>query len=147
MDLETLFSLSNLLVMPFWIIMIFLPGWQWTRRIMRSLLVIIPPAVIYALLIIPNLGTVLPGVASPSLAGIAGLLGTPTIAFAGWMHYLAFDLFVGRWVYLNSRARGISGWLMAPIMFFTLMLGPVGLLLYLGIRAMARGNPDEVGVI
>ncbi len=144
MDLETLFSLSNLVVMPFWILMIFLPGWAWTQRIMRSSLVIVPPALFYALLILPNLGAVLSGVASPTLAGISALLGTPEAAFAGWMHYLAFDLFVGRWEYLDSRVRGISGWLMAPALFFTLMLGPVGYLIYLGVRAVVRNRTNTV---
>jgi hypothetical protein len=146
MDLETLFSLSNLAVMPFWILMIFLPGWAWTRRIIQSPLVILPPALIYALLIFPNLGTVLTRVASPTLAGITTLLGTPNLALAGWMHYLAFDLFVGRWEYLDSRACGISGWLMAPALFFTLMLGPVGFLIYLGVRVVVRGRPDNTHV-
>ena len=30
MSFDTLFSLSNLLVMPFWFLMIFLPHWRWT---------------------------------------------------------------------------------------------------------------------
>ena len=130
--------------MPFWILMIFLPGWSWTRRIMQSPLVIVLPALIYAALILPNLGVVLSGVASPTLAGIAALLGTPEAAFAGWMHYLAFDLFVGRWEYLDSRVRGISGWLMAPALIFTLMLGPVGFLIYLGVRAVGRSQTVTV---
>ena len=49
-------------------------------------------------------------------------------------HFLAFDLFVGRWVYLDSRERGISAWLMAPILLVVLMLGPLGFILYLVVR-------------
>ena len=110
---------------------------------MRSPLVIAPPAILYAILILPALDTVLAGVASPTLAGIAELLGAPQLAFAGWMHYLAFDLFVGRWAYLDSRGHGVSGWIMAPILLFTLMLGPVGFLLYLGARGLGRSGTAE----
>jgi hypothetical protein len=77
-------------------------------------------------------------VLSPSLAGIAALLGTPAGATIAWVHFLAFDLLVGRWAYLDSRERGVSAWLMGPVLFFTLMLGPVGFLLYLAVRALHR---------
>ncbi len=141
MELETLFLLCNLLVMPFWLLMILLPGWRWTRRIMQSPLVIAPPALVYVALILPNLGDILPAVFNPSLDGLIALLSVPQAAFAGWMHYLAFDLFVGRWAYLDSRERAISAWLMVPVLFFTLMLGPIGFLLYLALRAAYRQAP------
>ena len=35
--MDTLFAISNLLVMPFWLAMILLPRWRWTVRIMASL--------------------------------------------------------------------------------------------------------------
>ena len=50
------------------------------------------------------------------------------------MHFLAFDLFVGRWAYLDSRQRGITAWLVSPILLLILMVGPLGLLLYLIVR-------------
>ena len=39
-----------------------------------------------------------------------------------------------RWAYLDSQARSLSAWLMAPVLFLTLMLGPMGLLAYLVLR-------------
>jgi hypothetical protein len=53
------------------------------------------------------------------------------------VHFLAFDLFVGRWVYLESRERQVSTWIMAPLLFLTLTLGPAGFLLYLVVRPLA----------
>ena len=53
---------------------------------------------------------------------------------AGWIHYLCFDLFIGSWEVRDSEQRGISHWLVLPCLFFTFMLGPVGLLLYFTIR-------------
>ena len=63
-------------------------------------------------------------------------LGEPAGATIGWVHFLAFDLFVGRWAYLDSRERSISAWLMAPVLFFTLMFGPMGFVLYLVLRTI-----------
>lgn len=128
--METLFSLSNLLVMPFWLAMIVLPRWRWTLRIMSSLWPIVPAAVLYAVLVVPNLAALLPMLTNPELAAIAALLGTPQGAIVAWAHFLAFDLFVGRWVYLDGRAIGLSAWIVSPILFFVLMVGPAGFLLY-----------------
>ena len=75
---------------------------------------------------------------NPTLDGIAGLLGTPAGAAVGWVHFLAFDLFVGRWAYLDSRERGISAWLVSPTLFFVFMAGPLGLLLYLAVRWLSQ---------
>ena len=54
---------------------------------------------------------------------------------AGWVHYLAFDLFVGAWIVATAPKYGIAHWLVLPCLFFTLMAGPVGLLLYFILRA------------
>ena len=136
MQLEQLFSLSNLTVMPFWLLMIVLPRWRWTERIMRSPLVALLPALIYAALVLPRFGVIFAAVRNPDLAGIVALLGTPEGATIAWAHFLAFDLLAGRWVYLDSRERGVSALLMAPILFFVLMLGPIGFLLYLAVRGI-----------
>ena len=136
MNYELLFSLSNLLVMPFWLLMIFVPKWSWTRKIIDSPLIIVPPALLYLFLVIPSIGGLLGSLANPSLSDIAGTIGTEYGATVAWAHFLAFDLFVGRWAYLDSRERNINVFVMAPVLFFTLMLGPVGFLSYLAIRAL-----------
>lgn len=138
--METIFQLSNLLVVPFWFLIILLPHWQWTRRIMASPWVVGPAALLYALLVIPSLSTLLPLLASPQVASVAVLLGTPAGATIAWAHFVAFDLFVGRWVYLDSRERGITAWLVSPVLFLVFMLGPLGLLLYLIVRTLLRRN-------
>jgi hypothetical protein len=132
--MDPLFSLSSSLVLPFWLAMLLAPTWRWTERVMRSMLPVAVLAAIYSALIIPRLPDILPGLMQPRLHSIAALLGTPEGATIGWVHFLAFDLFVGRWAYLDSRERGISGWLMAPVLALTLLMGPLGWLSYLGLR-------------
>jgi hypothetical protein len=87
-------------------------------------------------LAVPNLLALWGELANPTLGGIAALLGTPEGATIGWVHFLAFDLFVGRWAYLDSRNHGFTAWLVSPILFLVFMFGPLGLLLYLGLRAL-----------
>jgi hypothetical protein len=130
----TLFSLTFAVAAPFWALMILAPGWSWTARIVSSPLIVLPPVLIYALLVLPSLGDVLPAVASPTLESVRGLLGTDAGAAAGWAHFIAFDLFVGRWVWLDSRERGVPALVMAPVLLLTIMLGPLGLAAYLLVR-------------
>lgn len=142
---ETIFALGNLVVLPFWALMILAPGWAGTRRLLASPWIAAPPAVLYLLMF----GSIVLGQAGPpfdlaafgSAAGMAALLSSPEGAAAGWMHFLAFDLFVGRWAYLDSQARGLSPWLMGPVLFAVLMAGPLGLLLYLLLRGRAPSKP------
>ena len=106
--METLFSLSNLLVMPFWLLMIVLPHWRWTRRLIQSPLIVAAPAALYVFLVLPRAGDIFPALMNPTALGVAALLGTPAGATIAWVHFLAFDLLAGRWVYLDSRERAIS---------------------------------------
>jgi hypothetical protein len=133
-----LFGLTFAVAVPFWALMILLPGWSWTRRIIASPLIVLPVVVIYALLVIPAFGEVLPAVASPTLGGVRELLGTADGAAAAWAHMLAFDLFVGRWSWLDSRTRGVPALIMSPVLLLTILLGPLGLLIYLLVRARYR---------
>lgn len=143
--METIFQLSNLLVIPFWLLMIFLPTWRWTQRVAGSLWIVVPAALLYVLLVAPNLAQLLPLLAAPSLPAIAAALGTPAGATIAWAHFLAFDLFVGRWAYLDSRQRQLHAWLVSPILFCILMVGPLGLLIYLAVRQIGRARTTTAG--
>jgi hypothetical protein len=133
---DALFTLTFLLAAPFWVLIILLPGWQWTWRIAASPLIVVPSLLIYLILVVPNFREVWGAVTAPELTGLQVLLGTPAGAAAAWAHFIAFDLFVGRWMYRDSRARGISAWLMGPVLLFTILLAPLGLLGYFGLRSI-----------
>ena len=101
------------------------------------------PAILYAALVLPRLGAIWPAVSRPTLPGVEALLGSPAGATIAWVHFLAFDLFVGRWIYLDSQERRISSWFMAPVLFLTLMLGPAGFLFYLVVRSTRAAAPTS----
>lgn len=139
--MELLFQLGNLYILPFWLLMILLPTWRVSQRVLGSIWSIVPPALLYAFGLVFTMSgnpEAMAELANPTLGGIAALLGTPEGAAVGWLHFLAFDLFVGRWAYLDSRRRGFSAWWVSPALFFVLMNGPLGLLLYLGGRYVAE---------
>jgi Domain of unknown function (DUF4281) len=69
-----------------------------------------------------------------SLAQVKALFTQDRAVLAGWVHYLAFDLFVGCWIVLDAQERRITHWLIVPCLGLTFMFGPVGLLLYFVVR-------------
>ena len=107
-------------------------------------------ACLYAGLIIPLMAGWVPDggpLGRPSadfttLAGVMALFDSPGGATIGWVHYLAFDLFVGIWIARNADRHKISRLVQVPILFFTLMAGPIGLLLYLLLRQISGKKPD-----
>jgi hypothetical protein len=58
---------------------------------------------------------------------------------ASWLHFLALDLFAGGWMVRDGLALGMSPWLTFLCLPFTLMLGPVGVLLYVVLRLSLFG--------
>jgi hypothetical protein len=138
MSFETFLPLSTLLVAPFWLLMIFVPKWRWTARIAASPWISAPPALAYAILTIPALPEMLPILMQPSLEGLMQVFSTQASVTAAWMYFLAFDLFVGRWIYLETRQQNRNVVWSGVMLFFTLMLGPLGFLLYLADRAILQ---------
>jgi hypothetical protein len=65
-----------------------------------------------------------------SLAQVQVLFNVDALLLAGWVHYLAFDLFVGIWEVSDSRKAGLPQLLVVPCLILTLMAGPAGLALY-----------------
>ncbi|MCZ7437380.1 ABA4-like family protein [Micromonospora sp. WMMC241] len=140
-----LFGLTFALAAPFWALMILAPRWSWTTRIVGSPLIVAPVLLVYALLVLPALGTVLPVVTAPTLDGLRDLLGTADGAAAAWAHMIGFDLFVGRWIFADARERGVPALLTAPVLVLTILLGPLGLAVHLGLRAGWRRPARDGG--
>jgi len=77
-----------------------------------------------------------------SLPDVMALFTLPEIALAGWLHYLAFDLFVGAWEVRTARREGIAFLLVVPCLALTFLFGPAGFLLFSALRLARR--PAEV---
>lgn len=72
-----------------------------------------------------------------SLRGIAGFFATPMLALVGWVHYLAFDLWVGAWEVEAAAAADLPHLVIVPALLLTFLLGPIGLATFLALRAAA----------
>ncbi|TWP48103.1 DUF4281 domain-containing protein [Lentzea tibetensis] len=134
----TLFDLTFLLVAPFWALMILFPKWWFTHKVSESPLIVLPPLAIFAVLAASRLPELWAVVSTPELGEFTAFVGTPEGAALIWAQVLAWDLFIGRWMYLESRRLDISPLLMAPIMVGTILLSPVGLPVFLAVRRYRR---------
>jgi hypothetical protein len=130
---EAIFSAANSLAMAGWLVLLAAPRWRpgnwWIAGIgIPGLL-----SALYAILLALHA----PGAEGgfSSLAGVAALFRTEGVLLAGWVHYLAFDLFLGAWMCRRGAAEGMNPWLVRLCLPPTFLAGPVGLLLFLGLRA------------
>lgn len=140
MDPETLFSFFNNGVLPAWILLAVAPDWRWTQRIVHAFWIPLLLGCAYLLAILNGIGQGPEGANFFSLEGVMLLFHNPWSALAGWVHFLAFDLFVGAWEVRDARRHQIAhGWVIVCL-GFTLMTGPFGLALYAVLRIMTTNG-------
>ena len=126
---ELIFNIGNLFVLPFWALMILLPNWGITRKIMESMLPFGVLASFYIYLFINSLNPeTIAALSSPQLADIARAFANENVMATGWTHYLVMDLFVGRWIYWEGQKKSI--WTVHSLLL-CLFAGPMGLLSHL----------------
>ena len=106
MDAETLFTICNNGVLPAWLLLMLAPGWVWTERVVHALWIPGLLAVAYAFAVLS--GSPPEGAGFSSLDGVMLFMTDPFAATAGWIHYLAFDLFVGAWEARDARRAATS---------------------------------------
>lgn len=136
MDYDRWFLIATVAVMPFWVLLIVAPRWRFTQRFVHAATIPLILAAAYLLFAVPGFfpGQTPPGGGFTSLAEVMVLFQSKPAVLAGWLHYLVFDLFVGAWQARDAQRRGIAHWIVVPCLVLTLLLGPVGLALYLVVR-------------
>ncbi len=133
---ETLFSFASTLVVPGWLLLVFAPRWRWTNRILGSAALSLVLAALYLVLVAWRM----PGGEGGfgSLADVDRFFRDPYLLLAGWIHYLAFDLFIGAWEVRDAQRLGLPHLLVVPCLVMTFLLGPIGLLAYVFLRWTLR---------
>ena len=144
MDLNLLFTLANVYVLPFWLLMIVLPNWGITQKAMQSYLAFVPLIILYIYLFAAALDPdSIALLANPELPSIAQAFGREGVAFTGWVHFLTLDLFLGRYIYFKGQETKI--WTIHSLII-CLFAGPIGLLSHIvTVWASERlSQPSEV---
>ena len=136
MNAERIFALANALALVGWLLLIAAPRWKLTGRLVLSGAIPLLLSLAYLILIVLFFGRAEGGFSS--LADVMKLFTNEWATLAGWIHYLAFDLFVGSWEVKDAQSKKISHWLVAPCLALTFLLGPIGFLLYRALRFLTN---------
>ncbi len=130
---DQIFLICNNGVIPAWLLLAFAPSWSWTQRIVHQIWIPTLLGGVYLVVFLTSPESP-DGGGFSSLDGVMTLFTSPHFALVGWVHYLAFDLFVGAWEVRDARRHAIAHAWVVPCLFLTLMVGPIGLLAYLCLR-------------
>ncbi len=131
MTASNIFSFGNTFVLVGWLLLFLVPHWKYTQKIILNGIIVVL-CLLYTYLIGKGISSF--NVDSFStLENVKTLFQNDVALAGGWLHYLAFDLFVGAYVVNKSIELGLPRWLYTLILPFTFMFGPVGYLLFVGV--------------
>jgi ABA4-like protein len=139
--MSTTFTLVLVAAAPFWALMILAPNWRGTRSVTSTPWMALPPLVFWFVFAIPHFGELLPAVAKPTLDGWQDLAANPATMTMLWAQIIAWDLFIGRWMYLDSRQRNAHPLAMAALLVLAIVLSPIAVPLYLLLRPVLTRTP------
>ena len=135
---ETLFSMANLLALAGWLVLI--AGVVLKRPLLRDRIagagVPLALSLAYTALVAIFWWNAEGGF--DSLASVQALFTSPWVALAGWIHYLAFDLFIGAHVSRRIMERGLPRLVLVPVLPLSFLFGPIGFVLAQIIIAIPR---------
>jgi hypothetical protein len=133
MNPDQLFKVCNLVALAGWIVLVFFGPRRWASGLVTGFVIPLGLGVLYASLVAMHWGETPGGFGA--LEGVASLFSNHWMLLAGWVHYLAFDLFVGSWEVRDAQQRGVPHLLVIPCLGLTFMFGPAGLVLYFVLRS------------
>ncbi|MEO6410007.1 MAG: ABA4-like family protein [Burkholderiaceae bacterium] len=132
---DLLFRVANAVAAIGWIALALSPATaRWAPAVRRVTGRFLPLgfALVYVVLMATHLGA---DGGFGSIAEVQRLFAVPELLVAGWLHYLAFDLFVGSWIAGRAAALRIPHAIVIGLLLLTFMFGPAGLLAYAALRA------------
>lgn len=141
MSAPELFTTVNLVVLPGWLLLAVLPAWRWTR-VLSAYAIPGLLSVLYLYVMISDVGLFAGGFGS--IEQVGRMFENEWLLLAGWVHYLAFDLFIGAWEVRDAQRLEVPHLFVVPCLALTFVAGPVGLAAYFGVRvAVVRKWPGE----
>lgn len=135
MTLEAIFGMASTFAFFSWIALFIFYPQRWLYSTLFSGVFLILGAT-YAFFIFNGLSGGEAAGGFTTLADVRGLFASDEALLAGWIHYLVFDLFVGMWITKDAWEKDINRWMLLPVLLFTFMMGPLGLMIYFIVRGV-----------
>ncbi len=134
---EKIYYISNIGIIPCWLLLIFLPNHVITKFFIKS--VIIPALlstayifVAYQIYVTDNIFEVFN--LYLGLEEVYALFSNEAFLLVFWLHFLSINLFVGNWIVSDSKIYMISKFFVILSLIATYFTGPIGLIFYWLIR-------------
>ena len=137
MTYENIYLLANWGVLPFWLLLIFLPNEFITRFFVQSIIAPLFLGIAYGFVAYKIF---LDGYILDSfelyygLDALYSMFSNEAFLLIFWLHFLAISLFVGSWIARDSQKYLVPKFFVAISLLITYFTGPVGLLVYWFIR-------------
>ena len=142
MDPHFLFSVSGPIAIIGWLALLLSPIRPHLFQLVAALVIPLLLSVGYCALILVSWAGA-PG-GFDSLENVMLLFTVPAVALAGWLHYLAFDLFVGAWEIRTAQREQIAHVLVIPCLLLTFLFGPAGLVIFMILRvSLGLTRPEK----
>jgi len=136
MNPDQVFRIGNLCALAGWLILIFAGRRRWAAGLVSGYVIPLALGLLYIALVALHWGETPGGFGT--LDGVASLFSNRWMLLAGWIHYLAFDLFIGGWQVRDAHEKGIPHPIVLPSLILTFLFGPAGLVLYVATRSAYR---------
>jgi hypothetical protein len=133
---DSLFGVCNNVALLGWLLLIVAGRKRWASGLVTGVCIPIGLGLVYTILI-PLHWSESNGSFS-TLSGVSALFANRWLLLAGWVHYLAFDLFIGNWEVRDAVRNRIPHWAVIPSLVLTFLFGPAGLLSYFILRVAMR---------
>ena len=130
---ENIYYISNIGVIPCWLLLIFIPNHIITKFFVKSVIIpfLLSTAYIlvsYQIYITENIFEVFN--LYLGLNELYALFSNEAFLLIFWLHFLSINLFVGSWIANDSRIYMISKFFVIISLVMTYLTGPVGLVFY-----------------
>ena len=130
---ENIYLIANWGVIPFWLLLIFLPNNQITNFFTQSIIPFLLLGVGYAYLSYKIFleENIFDGFELYSgLDSLYSMFANEVLLLVFWLHFLALSLFMGAWIVRDSRKYLIPKIVIIPSLILTYFTGPVGIVIY-----------------
>ena len=129
--------MANWGVIPFWLLLIFLPYHQLTNILVQSVIVplLLAAGYIYLSYGLFKNGDIFEGFELYSgLDGLYTMFANEVLLLIFWLHFLSISLFAGAWIVRDGKKYFIPKIILIPSLILTYFTGPIGLVVYWFIR-------------
>ena len=137
LNYENIYLVANWGVIPFWLLLIFIPNNQITNFFSQSVIAPLILAIGYGYLGYTTYieGNIFGGFELYNgLDGLYSMFANEALLLIFWLHFLAISLFAGAWIVRDSRRFLIPKIITIPCLILTYFTGPVGLVIYWFLR-------------